>query len=57
MVAQAAPRLVELSAEMLFETGEEPEKTEIARVRFEDDIISIPDLDNVEAALRNILLS
>jgi chemosensory pili system protein ChpC len=57
MVAQTTPRLVELSAEMLFETDEIPEKTETARVRFEDDIISIPDLDYFEAALRNILIS
>ena len=57
MVAQTTPRLVELTAEMLFETGETPEKTETARVRFEDDIISIPDLDYVESALRNILIT
>ena len=54
LVAQTTPRLVELTAEMLFETGETPEKTETARVRFEDDIISIPNLDYVEAALRKI---
>ncbi len=57
MVAQTTPRLVELTAETLFETGETPEKTETARVRFEDDILSIPDLDYVEAALRNILIT
>ena len=57
MVAQTTPRLVELTAEMLFETGETPKKTETVRVRFEDDILSIPDLDYVEAALRNILIT
>ncbi|MCH7742029.1 MAG: chemotaxis protein CheW [Proteobacteria bacterium] len=57
MVAQTRPRLVELTAEMLFETGEVPEKTETARIRFEDDIISIPDLDYVEAAIQNILIA
>ncbi len=57
LVAQTAPRLVELTPEMLFETGEEPEKTEISRVRFEDSILSVPDLDYLEVAIRNVLLA
>ncbi len=55
MVAQTAPRLVELVEEMLFETGETPEKTETDRVRFEDEIISIPDLDYVETAILKVM--
>ena len=56
-VAQTAPRLVALTAEMLFETGEVSAKTEISRVRFEDEIISIPDLDYVEAAIIDAMAS
>jgi len=57
MVAQTAPRLVELVEEMLFETGETPEKTETDRVRFEDEIISIPDLDYVETAILKVMVA
>ncbi len=57
MVAQTAPRLVELVEEMLFETGETPEKTETNRVRFEDEIISIPDLDYVETAILKVMVA
>lgn len=55
-VAQTAPRLVEISEEMLFETGDTPEKTELVRVRFQDQILSIPDLDYVEVSIRNVLI-
>jgi len=50
-VAQTQPRLVELSEEMLIVTGETPARTETDRVRFEDAVISIPDLDYVEASI------
>ncbi len=57
VVGQTAPRLIALTEEMLFPTGEEPGKTERARVRFEDQVISVPDLDYVEAAVANVLVS
>ena len=55
IVAQTAPRLVDLMEEMLFETGETAEQTETDRVRFEDEVVSIPDLDYVETAILNVI--
>jgi chemosensory pili system protein ChpC len=55
IVAQTAPRLVDLMEEMLFETGESAARTETDRVRFEDGVISIPDLDYVETAILNVI--
>jgi chemosensory pili system protein ChpC len=50
-VAQTEPRLIELLEEMLIATGEMPARTETDRVRFEDAVISVPDLDFVEASI------
>lgn len=55
LVAQTVPRLVELTEEMLIDTGESVGRTEAARVRFEDDIISIPDLDYLEAEILSVM--
>jgi chemosensory pili system protein ChpC len=55
IVAQTAPRLVDLMEEMLFETGEPAARTETDRVRFEDGVISIPDLDYVETAILDVI--
>ena len=55
IVAQTAPRLVDLMEEMLFETGESAARTETDIVRFEDEVISIPDLDYVETAILNVI--
>lgn len=57
MVAQTAPRLKELTKEMLIETEEPVAKTEAVKVRFEDGIISIPDLDYVEAEIRKVIIA
>lgn len=57
LVAQTPPRHLLLTPEMLIETGEEAGRTELARVRFENDLVSIPDLDYVEACLRNVLIT
>ena len=54
IVAQTPPRLVRITAEELFETGEAVEKTELMKVRYLDDIVSIPDLDYVETEIRRI---
>ena len=40
---------------MLFETGEPTERTETTRVRFLNDVLAVPDLDYIEAALMNAL--
>ena len=57
VVAQTAPRLVDLTEEMLFDTGDETLKTEVTKVRFEDQILSVPDLDYLEAAIQNLRLN
>ena len=41
---------------MLFATPEPAARTERAKVRFENDIVSIPDLDYIEASFRNVLI-
>ncbi len=55
MVAQTLPRKVDLEESMIFETAESPERTESARVRFEEEVFSIPDLDFVEGSIRNVM--
>lgn len=56
MVAQTKPVLQQVTAEMLFETGESVERTESSRVRFNNDLLSIPNLDYIEAAILNVLV-
>lgn len=55
MVAQTIPRLVELNEEMLLDPEEPAAQTETARVRYEDELMSIPDLDYVESAIRGVM--
>lgn len=55
MVAQTIPRLVELNEEMLLDPEESAAQTETARVRYEDELMSIPDLDYVESAIRGVM--
>lgn len=53
LVSQTRPQCHEISPEMLFETGEAVERTELAKVRYHNDVLSIPNLDYIEAALLN----
>jgi chemosensory pili system protein ChpC len=55
MVSQTIPRLVELNEEKLLDTEESAAQTETARVRYEDELMSIPDLDYVESAIRGVM--
>lgn len=55
IVAQALPRLVRITQDELFATDEMPNKTELARARYADDIVSIPDLDYVESTALEVL--
>lgn len=57
LVSQTLPVAHEIAAEMLFETGEPTEKTESARVRFHNDVLSVPNLDYIEVALLNALIT
>ena len=56
LVSQTQPAAHDISAEMLFETGEETERMESARIRFHNDVLSVPNLDYLEAALLNALI-
>jgi chemosensory pili system protein ChpC len=55
IVAQALPRLVRIDREDLFATGEPTERTELQKARYAEEIITIPDLDYVEAAVMSIV--
>ncbi len=56
LVAQTFPVSHEISQETLFDTGEAIERTESAKVRFLNDVLSVPNLDYVEVALLNALI-
>ncbi len=56
LVAQTHPEPHKITAEMLFETGDTTERAEIAKVRFNNDVLSVPNLDYLEAALLNALI-
>jgi chemosensory pili system protein ChpC len=56
LVAQTYPVAHEITGEMLFETGDTIERTEIAKVRFNNDVLSVPNLDYLEAALLNAII-
>lgn len=51
VVAQALPRLVRITENELFETGEDQAETELQKARYADEIVSIPDLDYIESAI------
>ncbi|MDZ7686690.1 MAG: chemotaxis protein CheW [Gammaproteobacteria bacterium] len=55
IVAQALPKLNRITEDMLFETGEARTRTELMKVRFGNEIVSIPDLDYVEWSVANVL--
>lgn len=55
IVAQALPRLVRITPNELFETGEQHERTELMKARFADEIVSIPDLDYIESSILSVL--
>jgi chemosensory pili system protein ChpC len=56
LVSQTEPRHYEVTPEMLFETGEGVERTEVSRVRLHNDVLSVPNLDYIEASLLNALI-
>ena len=56
IVSQTPPGRVVLTQEMLFDTGESSGKTEVIKVTFENDVVSIPDLDYIEACIRNVII-
>ena len=56
LVSQTIPQLHDLTAEMLFETGEATQRTEVSRIRFHNDVLSVPNLDYIEVSLLNALI-
>lgn len=54
LVAQTLPRLVRVAPDDLFSTDEAAEKTELVRARYGDEMVSIPDLDYIEAEIREV---
>ncbi len=56
LVAQTHPEPHKITTEMLFETGDTIERAEIAKVRFNNAVPSVPHLDYLEAALLNGLI-
>lgn len=56
LVAQTRPEVLEVTEQMLFETGEPTERTEISRIRLNNDVLSVPNLDYIEVALLNALV-
>ena len=57
IVAQSLPTLMRLSEDQLFETGDQPEGTELLRERYLDEIISVPDFDYIEAEIQRVAFS
>lgn len=54
IVAQTLPRLVRVAPDELFATDDAADKTELVKARLGDDLVSIPDLDFVEAEIRTV---
>ncbi len=52
LVAQTPPEPHKITAEMLFETGDTIERAEIAKVRFNNAVLSVPNLDYLEELLK-----
>ncbi|MCB1691604.1 MAG: chemotaxis protein CheW [Pseudomonadales bacterium] len=55
IVAQTLPRLMRVTPDQLFATGESPEQTELVRARLRDEVVAIPDLEFVERSIRDAL--
>lgn len=55
IVAQTPPRLVQIAENELFETGEPHESTELQRVHYAKELVSIPDLDFIETDIMSVM--
>ena len=56
LVAQTYPVAHEVIDEMLLATGGTIERTEIAKVRFNNDVLSVPNLGYLQEALLNVVI-
>lgn len=55
IVSQTFPEAYEINPELIIETGEDTEKTEVCRVRFQNEMLAIPDVEFVENSLLSAL--
>lgn len=55
IVSQTFPAEHNINPELIIETGEETEKTEVCRVRFRNEMLAIPDVEFLENALLEIV--
>ena len=56
LVSQTVPVSHDVTSEMLFETGDAAQQTEIVKIRFRNDVLSIPNLDYIQLVLLNVLM-
>lgn len=54
LVAQTPPRAVQVGSEQLFEREDPAEETELMKVTFQEEPVSIPDLDFIEERIREV---
>ncbi|MFT7549212.1 MAG: chemosensory pili system protein ChpC [Candidatus Azotimanducaceae bacterium] len=54
IVAQSLPRLIRVTPDELFETGDSVERTELIKARYGDEVFAIPDIDFVESEIRRV---
>ncbi len=51
IVSQTRPEEHSINPELIIETGEDTEKTEVCRIRFRNEMLAIPDVEFLESAL------
>jgi chemosensory pili system protein ChpC len=54
LVSQTLPRLVRVREDMLFESAEEAQETEVIKARLADEVVSLPNVDYIETAIRGV---
>lgn len=54
LVAQTPPRAVQVGPDQLFEREDPTEETELTKVTFQEEPVSIPDLDFIEERIRQV---
>lgn len=57
IVAQAVPELLQLSKNSIDDSLEEIEETELAKAKIGENIVSVPDLEYLEASINEVPLS
>lgn len=55
IVSQTRPTDHDVDPEVIIETGESTERTEVCRVRFRNDTLSIPDMEYLEESVLSVI--